>query len=105
MNNATNIEIIRNAYSEVLRTKNERTMCAHVLAISLVLLPIVIGVGIWYLASMDQIAGVAVTIATTIVTLITAVIGIICYVHLVEYKVAKAEHIYAKNELARLLFK
>jgi putative Mn2+ efflux pump MntP len=105
MNNATNIEIIRNSYSEVLRTKNERTMSAQVLAISLILLPIVIGVGLWYLVSMEQIAGVAVTIATTIVTLITVVIGVVCYVHLVEYKVAKANHIYAKNELARLLFR
>ncbi len=105
MNNATNIEIIRNAYSEVLRTKNERTMSAHALAISIILLPIVIGVGVWYLGSMDQLWGPAVTIATTIVTLFTVVIGVICYVHLIEYKVAKAKHIYAKGELARLLFR
>jgi hypothetical protein len=105
MNNATNIEIIRNAYSEVLRTKNERTMSAHALAISIILLPIVIGVGVWYLGSMDQLWGPAVTIATTIVTLITVVIGVICYVHLIEYKVAKAKHIYAKGELVRLLFR
>ena len=105
MNNELNADTIRNAYSEVLRTKNERTMSAHVLAISLILLPIVIGVGIWYLGTMNQTIGVAVTIATTIVTLITVVIGVICYVHLVEYKVAKAKHIYAKGELARLLFR
>ena len=105
MNNELNADTIRNAYSEVLRTKNERTMSAHVLAISCILLPMVIGVGLWYLVSMEQIAGIAVTIATTIVTLITIVIGVICYVHLVEYKVAKAKHIYAKGELARLLFR
>lgn len=105
MNNELNAENIRNAYSEVLRTKIERTMSAQILAISCILLPIVIGVGLWYLATMNQVAGVAVTIATTIVTLITVVIGVICYVHLVEYKVAKAKHIYAKGELARLLFR
>jgi ABC-type uncharacterized transport system fused permease/ATPase subunit len=105
MNNATNIENIRNSYSEVLRTKIERTMSAQILAVSLILLPITFGVGVWYLGSMDQLWGPAVTIATTVVTLITVVIGVICYVHLVEYKVAKAKHIYAKNELARLLFK
>ena len=80
-------------------------MSAQILAISCILLPIAIGVGLWYLATMNQLAGVTVTIATTIVTLITVVIGVICYVHLVEYKVAKAKHIYAKNELARLLFR